>query len=160
MDLEFTVDDQQTLLIDVECGGDHEPPRMVVFGEVDAATADQLQNAVIDVLRRHRPPRIDMDVRGITFLGAAGISALVQCQADARQLECRIRLIGTPPVVYRVLQITGLLEHFGVPGPAPVRRVPDNPDRGGGAPGDLSFVWPAVSDLIRGGSRYPADLQA
>ena len=55
-----------------------------------------------------------MDVSGVTFLDAAGIEALLRCQADARQLECRLFLTDPTPMTYRVLQIAGLLEQFGL----------------------------------------------
>ena len=60
-----------------------------------------------------------MDLHGVTFLDAAGIRALVLCQADARQVDCQITLTQPQPVVYRVLEITGLLAHFGLTTPPP-----------------------------------------
>jgi anti-anti-sigma factor len=107
-----------SLLVDLDCR-DPGPPRMLVFGEVDAVTAGQLQKAVVNVLSDQRPSCIEMDVHGVTFLDSAGIRAMLQCQADARQVDCQIRLTKPQPVVYRVLQITGLLEHFGLTEPPP-----------------------------------------
>jgi anti-sigma B factor antagonist len=109
---------QPSLLVHLGCS-DAGPPRMFVFGEVDAVSAGRLQEAVVDVLRDERPSCIEMDLHGVTFLDSAGIWALVQCQADARQVDCRIRLTKPQPVIYRVLQITGLLEHFGLTEPSP-----------------------------------------
>jgi anti-anti-sigma regulatory factor len=43
----------------------------------------------------------------------------VLSQADAQQLDCHIRVTKPQPIVYRVLEITGLLEHFGLPIPQP-----------------------------------------
>ena len=156
MNFEFSFEDQQTLLVDLQYGSDPRTPRMVVVGDVDAGTAEQLQRAVIDVLRRLRPSRIDLDFRGVTLLGAAGVATLVVCQADARQVECRIALVDVPPAVHRVLQITGLLAHFGVPSPAPRRPAVVAAEEDGGATQELPSAWPAVSGLIRGDSRYRA----
>ena len=47
-------------------------------------------------------------------MDSAGIRALLFCQADARQVDCQIRLTNPHPMVYPVLQITELLEHFGL----------------------------------------------
>jgi anti-anti-sigma factor len=105
--------DQPSLLVDLHCS-DTEPPRMFVFGEVDALSAGHLHKAVVDVLRDQRPRRIEMDLHGVSFLDSAGIHALVRCQADAQRVDCQITLTNPQPVVYRVLQITGLLEHFGL----------------------------------------------
>ena len=111
-------EDQPTLLVDLHCS-DTEPPRMYVFGELDTVNAGHLHKAVVDVLCHQRPSRIEMDLHGVTFLDAAGIRALVLCQADARQVDCQITLTQPQPVVYRVLEITGLLEHFGLTTPPP-----------------------------------------
>jgi anti-anti-sigma factor len=96
---------------------------MLVFGELDAVTAGQLQKAVVDLLREQRPHCIQLDLHGVSFLDSAGIRALLLCQADAHQADCQIRLTKPQPGVYRVLQITGLLDHFGLTEPPPA----DNP---------------------------------
>jgi anti-anti-sigma factor len=106
------------LVVDLQCS-DTEPPRMVVFGELDELSADRLQKAVGDVLRHHRPRCIEMDFHGVTFLDSVGIRTLLFCQADARQVDCQIRLTSPEPMVYQVLQITGLLDHFGLAAPQP-----------------------------------------
>jgi anti-anti-sigma factor len=110
---DLPTEDQPWLLVELQ-GSGSVPPRMVVSGEIDALTAAQLQKAVVDVLRHQRPAGIEMDLSGVTFLDSAGIRALVLCQADARQVECQITLTNPQPIVYRTLQITGLLEHFGL----------------------------------------------
>jgi len=107
-----------TLLVDLQ-RSDSEPPRMLVFGELDAVTAGQLQKAVVDLLREQRPHCIQLDLHGVSFLDSAGIRALLLCQADAQQADCQIRLTKPQPAVYRVLQITGLLDHFGLTEPPP-----------------------------------------
>ena len=105
-----------TLLVDLQ-RSDSEPPRMLVFGELDALTAGPLQKAVVDLLREQRPNCIQLDLHGVGFLDSAGIRALLLCQADAQQVDCQIRLTKPQPAVYRVLQITGLLDHLGLTEP-------------------------------------------
>ena len=36
------------------------------------------------------------------------------CQADARQVDCHLIPVNTRGIVYRVLETTGLLDHFGM----------------------------------------------
>ena len=110
-------DDELTLLIDVQPGINAGVPRITVFGEVDGPNAERLQKAVVDVLRHRQGPRIDVDLQGVTFLDSGGIRALLLCQAAARQMDRRIVLLNPQPVVHQVLEITGLLEHFGLAGP-------------------------------------------
>jgi len=60
MDFDLTFNapagDQPSLLVDLHCS-DTDPPRMLVFGEVDALSAGHLHKAVVDVLRDQRPRR-------------------------------------------------------------------------------------------------------
>jgi len=112
MDVLNLFDDEPAAFL-VEARGGADAVCLLVHGEVDAVNASRLQRAVIDVLRRQCPPRIDIDFRGVPFLDSSGIHALVMCQADARQLGCRIRLTGLRPMVRRALEITGLVDHFG-----------------------------------------------
>ena len=118
MDLEWLadipLDDPPSLRVRTE-DVNAEVTRMVVSGEIDAVGAVHLQRAVVEVLRHHRPRRIEVDLGDVSFLDAGGTKALVLCQADARQMDCRIRLTNVPAAVYRVLHLTGLVEHFGVP---------------------------------------------
>jgi anti-anti-sigma factor len=90
------------------------PLRLAVSGDLDEISAQPLLQSMIDMLRRHLPGDLEVDVSGVTSLDPAGIAALLDCQADARQLECRLTLCGPRPEVYRLLQIAGLLEQFGL----------------------------------------------
>jgi anti-anti-sigma factor len=93
---------------------DDSPVRLSLRGDIDAVSARRLHQSLIDVLRRRCPRAIEVDVSGVTFLDAAGIEALLRCQTDARQLECRLVLTRPDPFTYRLLQVAGLLEQFGL----------------------------------------------
>jgi anti-anti-sigma factor len=110
----FAYDAQRDFRPDLQIDADTAPPGMTVSGELDAVNADELRSAVADVLRRHRPERVDIDMHGVTFLDSAGIRALLLCQAEAQRVDCRITLSRPRPGVYRVLEVTGLLDHFGL----------------------------------------------
>jgi anti-anti-sigma factor len=130
-----------------ECAG--ERARITVAGDVDAASTAGLQKAVVEVLRRHRPRSVDLDLAGVTFLDSAGISGLLLCLADARQIDCEFALRNTPTTVYRLLQVAGLLEHFGLIRPAP---RPACHGAGGAALGLLgSGRWPSPAHDDKGG---------
>jgi anti-anti-sigma factor len=117
-------DDRSCLVVDLQCGNASTPPRIIVAGDVDGTNATQLHAAVIDVLRHQRPGCIDVDLDQVSSLDAAGIRTMLLCQADARQVDCHLKLVKPQPMVYRVLQITGLLEHFGLDKP---RTTPSQP---------------------------------
>jgi anti-sigma B factor antagonist len=86
-----------------------------VFGELDSDSAALVQRAILDVLRRRRPERIDVDLNGVTFIDAETVRTLIECQADAHQLGSAVRLLKPHPTVYRVLQVLGLFELPRIP---------------------------------------------
>jgi anti-anti-sigma factor len=102
------------LLVDVNGSDDAAVQRIAVAGEVDMLSAPAVQEAVVDVLHRRHPRRIEIDLRGVTFLDSAGIRTLLICHDDARQENCLLTLVDPHPRVYRVLQITGLLGLFAL----------------------------------------------
>jgi anti-anti-sigma factor len=107
-------DHQSALIIGIDRRGDTPTQRITVAGDVDAVSAGDLHQAVIGVLRRQPPERIEIDLHRVTFLDSAGIRALLLCHRDAQSVDCRLTLTDPPPMAYRVLQITGLLDHFGL----------------------------------------------
>jgi anti-anti-sigma factor len=124
--LAFHWDDEPSLLVDLQFDVEPDGARMVLSGDLDALNAERLQKAVLEVLR-HQPHSLDLDLSGATFLDAAGISALLLCKADAEQVECPMTLSNPSFMAYRVLEVVGLLDHFGVATPpgsgSPARRA-------------------------------------
>ncbi|WP_431898802.1 STAS domain-containing protein [Nonomuraea sp. bgisy101] len=57
-------------------------------GEVDIATAEQLERLLVDVLSRSRPDVV-LDLREVTFLDAGGLTALIRADDRARRLGGR-----------------------------------------------------------------------
>ena len=84
-----------------------------VAGEVDTFTAPTLRSAVDAELVR-RPPELVLDLRGVRFLGSAGLAALVETQKSADARGIVLRLIATTRPVTRPLEVTGLLDLFTV----------------------------------------------
>jgi anti-anti-sigma factor len=114
MSLDPPSDSRPGLLVQLRHDSDDVTVRMVVAGELDAETAGRVQQPIVEVLRHYRPARIDLDIRGLTFLDSGGIWSLISCHAEAERAGCHLALLNTPSRVYRILQITGLLEHFGL----------------------------------------------
>lgn len=102
------------LRVDFQHDDESATAHVTVSGDLDELTVDRLQQALLEIMRRHRPVRIDIDTAGITFVGSAGLRGLVVSQADARQVGCHIVLVNVPPMVRYVLRVTALLQHFGV----------------------------------------------
>jgi anti-sigma B factor antagonist len=80
-------------------------------GELDMTSAPTLIESLRDAIRAYAPSRVDLDLSGVPFMDSTGIQVLVAAQAD---VDGDLRITGTSPAVHRLLQMTGLLETFGL----------------------------------------------
>jgi anti-anti-sigma factor len=74
-------------------------------GEVDLCTAPILSQALQKALAE-APSRLDVDLSGVSFLDASGVSAVLQCWERAELTGVRLRLLRPRPFIRRVLDIT------------------------------------------------------
>ena len=81
--------------------------RVLVVGELDCRTAPRLVRCVYGLLDSgHR--QIDLDLSGVTFVSAAGLTAFREAAFRAGQVGGRARLTAVPAHVRRILAITAL----------------------------------------------------
>ncbi|MFE9493396.1 STAS domain-containing protein [Streptomyces collinus] len=78
-----------------------------VFGELDQFTGPELCPVLAECLDQ-RPVRLLLDLSGVSFCDAAGLTALVAARGGALQAGAEFALTGVQPVLLRVLAITGL----------------------------------------------------
>jgi len=101
--------------IDVRASTSSSGTTVCVTGEVDAITAPGLRSCLLEVVARPGTGPVEVDLRGVTFLDSAGLSALATAhraaEAAGRELQMRC---GTTRAVVRPLQITGLWSVFTV----------------------------------------------
>jgi anti-anti-sigma factor len=81
---------------------------LTVIGEVDLAEAADLYSATRTALRDHGVRKLVLDFAGVTFLDCAGVSALVATAETARAQGAVAVVINCRPLVYRVLDLTGV----------------------------------------------------
>ena len=99
-----------TLLIDVER---HDATTLVVLrGDLDAATAPNLRDTLVDVI--DAGARIVIDMEAVEFLDSAGLGILVGGLKRARTSGGEIELICTSRDVLKPLEITGLDRSFTI----------------------------------------------
>ena len=86
---------------------------LAVVGEVDVATASQLEECLLDLLH-HPLERLTVDMRATTFIDSSGLTALVAGLRRAR--ECGVELTVASPTasVLRILEIAGVDQMLGV----------------------------------------------
>ncbi|MGY1704850.1 STAS domain-containing protein [Geodermatophilus sp. SYSU D00697] len=104
--------DEDVLSLDIQTDPDG-TVTVSAAGEVDTFTAPMLQ-AALEIQLERQPPELVLDLRGVQFLGSAGLALLVETQKAADARDIRLLLIATTRPVTRPLQVTGLLDIFTV----------------------------------------------
>ncbi|GAB3156231.1 STAS domain-containing protein [Micromonospora sonneratiae] len=76
-------------------------------GEIDMLTATRLSSVVNEVLAEP-PPRIVLDLTGVTFCDSQGLGTLVVLSRKASHAQSLLVLTNVGAFLLRVLDITGL----------------------------------------------------
>ena len=92
-----------------------------IEGELDLASSSILEDAID---RIHRPDVV-VDARGLDFVDVVGVTTLVRCHETLVARGGGLVVRGGPPVLRRVLDITGYAGH-----------LPVDPEYGAGVPDD------------------------
>jgi anti-sigma B factor antagonist len=101
--------------IDVRAATSSAGTTVHVSGEVDSTTAPGLRTCLLEVLQRPGAGPLEVDLREVTFLDSAGLSALATAHRAAMAAGRVLRMrCGTTRAVVRPLQITGLWTIFSV----------------------------------------------
>jgi anti-sigma B factor antagonist len=85
-----------------------------IGGELDIATADFAVRYVRLVIDQHGGPLI-VDLAGLAFCDAQGLSALLRMATDAERAGTPFRLASPRPSLVKIMQITGLDRKFLLP---------------------------------------------
>jgi anti-sigma B factor antagonist len=104
----------QWLPIDIALTSDHRLAQLDVAGELDGSTADELLGAIAHVLSGPATGVVELNLAGLDFVDSAGIRCLLNCRAAVEVAGSRLILVEPSPQVVRVLDLTGLLDFFGL----------------------------------------------
>jgi anti-sigma B factor antagonist len=118
----------ENALFSVETEYEGRCARCTLRGELDLATVRVLDEELQQVWSRE-PRRVELDLRGLEFIGSSGIAALLEANARARERGCALTLVRGPAAVHRIFELTGIESQFAFR-PASVRRE-ERPARGG-----------------------------
>jgi len=94
-------------------GPDDRTQILRVRGELDLATADSLYLRGRTAIGRH-PRLLLLDLTGLSFCDASGLSAFVRIANEADAAGCGYGLIAPQPLVAKMLRITGLHQQLQV----------------------------------------------
>ncbi|AVT38422.1 hypothetical protein C6W10_20450 [Plantactinospora sp. BB1] len=82
--------------------------RLRVEGEVDHDTAGQLRHTLLESVGRVAARRLEVDLSRVPLIDAAGVAALLAGYEASRAAGWTYRILGSPPLVARVLRLSGL----------------------------------------------------
>jgi anti-sigma B factor antagonist len=108
----MVVADQPNVVVTV-LTDDPSAPVIALAGELDLASAEATR-AGIELILSHRPTQVTFDLEKLSFMDSSGIALLVQVSNDVE----KVTLTNVPPIIHRVLEATGLLDHFGLGAPS------------------------------------------
>ncbi len=111
-----------SLGLEREAAGPH--VRVVVSGDVDAATAPQLE-AYVAGLPLAGCRVLELDLAGVASMGSVGLSVLLGVHRWCQQRGVELRVRGAQPSVWRVFEATGLDRRFA----AAAEPVPAAPEQ-------------------------------
>jgi len=87
-----------------------------VSGEIDIASGPKLREELLGVMRQYGA-RLELDLRGVTFMDCAGINVLLAARGRARLEGGSVRVLRASRRARKVLMLTGLLQEFALAGP-------------------------------------------
>lgn len=105
--------------------------RVEVAGEVDLASADQLRSGLLAALARSRAGEtLCVDLGGVSFLDARGISVLMEVHRTAGRAGITCRVDNPQEIVRQVLEVAGATTYLAIQPSAAPSRCPPAPQRG------------------------------
>ena len=90
---------------------EHSTTTVVLAGELDIASAAEMRDALIEA-NMVGARRIVVDMGAVTFLDSTALGILVGAHKRATARGATVALRNVPPLVERVLAITGLAQLF------------------------------------------------
>ena len=92
---------------------DQGTPRLVVSGELDLASAEELE-AHLKQLEASEPDVLVLDLRELEFMDSTGLRTVIAADARAKDRGGRLIVVRAPEEVDRVFRLTRMDQHLDV----------------------------------------------
>lgn len=96
----------------VSLDGAQDDPVVTVVGEVDADNCAEFGSRLLAAPRGGS--LVNLDLSGLSFIDSSGVSELIRVGEQISSRGQKLKILNPSDAVRRVLDITGLLEHFGI----------------------------------------------
>jgi anti-anti-sigma factor len=90
---------------------DQRAPRLVVSGELDLASTEELEG-MLKQLESGDPPLLLLDLRELEFMDSTGLRAVIAADARAQDRGARLVIVRAREEVDRVFRLTRMDEHL------------------------------------------------
>jgi anti-sigma B factor antagonist len=97
----------------IEERAEHGISIVVVTGEIDVATAPQLQERLHSLISEGRTNLV-LDLLGVTFLDSTALGVLVGALKRCRDEQGDLHLVVSEPRIVKIFEITGLTTVFPI----------------------------------------------
>ena len=91
---------------------------LIAVGEIDLMTAQTLSVA-IEIAEQRAPPRLTVDLSGVTFIDVSGVRVLLQAACRARAGGRRFAVARPSHQVARLLELTAISQSLEISETAP-----------------------------------------
>jgi anti-anti-sigma factor len=99
--------------LSVEVLADSDVSVLVVRGELDAYSAPTL-DAVVEQVLAKGAQRLVLDLGDVAFIDSSGLRSMIRARKQVGDEAGALRIRDPQPSTMRLLEITGLTEHFPV----------------------------------------------
>lgn len=97
--------------IEVQDPGSGSERTVVVRGEVDLDSSDQLSRALSDTVAavgEGPSARVHLDLAGVGYMDSTGLRAVLMARDELRQRDGSLDVVAASAIVRRLIEITGL----------------------------------------------------
>ena len=85
-----------------------------VRGEIDLHNSPELRTELLDLLARHEPKKLVLNLAGVAYMDSSAIAVLVEAMQKLRKVGGRVCLTNLQPRVKSLLEIAKLMTLFHV----------------------------------------------
>jgi anti-anti-sigma factor len=105
--------------LELRTDNDGGAPRVIVSGELDLATAEEL-DAELKRAETSGPATLVLDLRELDFMDSTGLRIVIAADSRARERGARLLVVRAPEEVDRVFRLTRMDHHLELVDEPPV----------------------------------------
>jgi anti-anti-sigma factor len=106
------MDEQPVFQVMIDPAATDDTVALTLVGELDPATAPQLEREALAALFSATPSELVLDFEQVSFMDSAGVRALISLHHTMRERDGTLVLVNVPATPRRILEVSGLTDRF------------------------------------------------